>query len=210
MQDLIKTTIQNSYITGMVKFDGAGTNKRAGFHFMCSDGSLTNRGDSYFVWLRSDNDKVQIYKVVNDVFSLEQDEPFTVNDGQWYDTKVVYDKTSGKIDVWLDDSLAATWTDASPYITGDYISYRSGDANYEINNLKIYHDRGNSELVSVGATGQIRYQNPDPLTPSGRVKSITIDTANNISAIDFSDVNVDWTAPDDILSIQDGLGASDI
>jgi alkylhydroperoxidase family enzyme len=38
-------------------------------HFFCSDPTLPNRGNSYFVYLREETDKVQIYKVTNDVFS---------------------------------------------------------------------------------------------------------------------------------------------
>ncbi len=184
---------------------GTGTNKRAGFHFMCSDGSLPNRGDSYFVWFRTDNNKIQIYKVTNDVFNLELDIPYTINDGQWYDFKVVYDKTSGEIDVWVDNELGASWTDLTPYQSGDYISFRSGDAFYSIDKLKTYIDRSATEIVTVGSGNDIFSQNQNPLTPSGRVKSITIDQADNVSTIDFQDVNVDWTAPDNILQIEDGL-----
>ena len=42
---------------------------------MCDDPTLPNRGNSYFVWMREDDDKLQIYKVVNDVFSLEVQGP---------------------------------------------------------------------------------------------------------------------------------------
>ncbi len=185
--------------------DGTGNNKRAGFHFMCSDGSLPNRGDSYFVWFRTDNDKIQIYRVTNDVFNLEVDQPYTVNDGQWYDFKVVYNKVSGAIDVWIDNELEASWTDPSPYQTGDYISFRSGDSFYSVDKIKTYINRSATELVTVGIGNDIYSQNQDPLTPSGRVKSIAIDTADNVSTIDFQDVNVDWTTPDNILQIEDGL-----
>ena len=47
---------------------GLNTNKRAGFHFSCDTPSLENRGNSYFVWLREDDDKVQFFKVIDDVY----------------------------------------------------------------------------------------------------------------------------------------------
>jgi spore germination protein YaaH/PKD repeat protein len=191
-----------------MRINGTGSNRRAGYHFMCSDGSLPNRGNSYFVWFRADNDKIQIYKVVNDVFTLEADIPYAINTNQWYDVNITYDKTSGEIDVWLDNVFAATWTDATPYIVGNAISFRSGECTLEANNLKVYHNRTSSALVTVGSpTGDIRFQNTNPTTPSGRVKSLSIDVAKNISTIAFVDVNVDWTVPTTPTTPNDGLSA---
>ncbi len=189
------------------KIEGAGANRRAGFHFFCDDGSLTNRGNSYFVWFRVDNSKLQFYKVVNDVFSLESEVAFTFNAAQWYDYKVIYDRTTGKTDVYVDNVKIGTWTDPSPYSTGSYISFRSGDCKYTVNDLKVYRSRNSSATVSVGNSGDIRYQNPNPSTPSGRIKSIVNDAAGNLSTIASQDVNVDWTAPNNITYIYDGVGA---
>ncbi len=63
------------------------------------NGSLPQkRGNSYFVWFRVDDAKLQIYKVVNDVFgSPLVDIPFTTTAGQWYDYKIIYDRFTGKI-----------------------------------------------------------------------------------------------------------------
>jgi PKD repeat protein len=62
-------------------------------------------------------------------------------------------------------------------------------------------------LVTVGAgnTNDIRYQNPNPSTPAGRIKSIVADSAGNLSNIAFIDVNVDWTPPASV-NINDGIG----
>jgi spore germination protein YaaH/PKD repeat protein len=191
-----------------MRINGTGANRRAGYHFMCSDGSLPNRGNSYFVWFRADNDKIQIYKVVNDVFTLEADIPYAINTNQWYDVNITYDKTSGEIDVWLDNVFAATWTDAAPYTVGNAISFRSGECTLEANNLKVYHNRTTSALVTVGSpSGDIRFQNTNPTTPSGRVKSLSIDVAKNISTIPFVDVNVDWTVPSTPTTLNDGLSS---
>lgn len=187
-----------------MSISGTGTNKRAGFHFMCDDASLPNRGNSYFVWFRTDNDKVQIYEVTNDVFTLMVDTPFTLNDNQWYDVKVGYSKTSGTIDVWVNSALAATWTDPTPLTVGNAISFRSGECAYQVNNLKSYRTRTNSALVSVGASGDIRYQNQNPTTPSGKVKSLTIDVAKNMSALSEQLINVDWTNPSAVTNLNDG------
>ncbi len=193
------------------KIDGSGNNKRGGFHFMCDSAHKTNRGNSYFFWLREDDNKLQIYEVVNDVFNLVTDDLFNVVQGQWYDVKVTYCKTTGKIAVYVDDALASTWTDATPLQSGNAVSFRSGNSVFTVNNLKIYHDRGANVTVRVDSSilGEARYQNPNPTTPACRIKTIVTDSAGNISNIAFQDVNIDWTPPSVIDSVRDGMGADE-
>lgn len=189
------------------KIEGSGTNRRAGFHFFCDNGSLSNRGNSYFVWFRLDNAKLQFYKVTNDVFSLESEVTYTFNAGQIYDYKVIYDRTTGKTDVFVDNVKIGSWTDPSPYSTGAYISFRSGDCKYTVDDLNIYRSRNSTATVTVGNSGDIRYQNPNPSTPAGRIKSVVNDAASNLSTIASQNVNVDWTAPTNIAFVNDGVGA---
>ncbi len=186
------------------KMDGTGTNRRAGLHYFCDNPTLTNRGNSYFVWFRVDNDKIEIYKVVSDVFTLQSSISYSFNPAQWYDYKVMYDRITGKTMVYIDNILSLTWTDSSPFTSGNYISYRSGNANWAVNNLKVYRSRNNSETVYVGPTGNLRYQNANPYTPAGKIKSIINDNAGNLSALDFLDINVDTTAPFASAGIYDG------
>ncbi|MBK9462840.1 MAG: hypothetical protein IPN94_26360 [Sphingobacteriales bacterium] len=47
---------------------GTGTNRRAGLHWFCDDATQSNRGNSYFIYYRVDNDKMQLYKVTANVF----------------------------------------------------------------------------------------------------------------------------------------------
>lgn len=189
------------------KISGSGTNKRVGFHFMCDNPSLPNRGNSYFVWFREDDNKIQIYKVVSDVFTMMAEVTYTLNPNQWYDFKTTFDKNSGAIKVWVNDVHAVSWVDPSPYTTGNSISFRSGNAVYDVNDLKVYHNRSGSELVTIGATGDIRYQNYNSATASGKIKSIVIDSSSNISSISSQFANVDWTPPADVLTVNDGTGA---
>lgn len=208
MYAFLEQSLSNRYLYHWsAKMEGSGTNRRAGFHYFSDDGSLPNRGNSYFVWFRLDNDKVQLYEVINDVFTLMDEVTFDFNAAQWYDFKVIYDRITGKHSVYIDNSLVQSYTDNTPLATGAYISYRSGNCIYTCNNLKVYRSRAASTTVTVGPTGDLRYQNQDPLTPAGRVKSIVADYSGNLSAISWQDVNVDWTIPSAVSTVNDGPAA---
>jgi hypothetical protein len=203
--------LSNQYLYNFQgKIDGTGTNRRAGFHFFCDDGTQTNRGNSYFVWFRTATNVCEFYKVVSNVFTLENSVPMTVNAAQWYDYKIIYDRITGKMDVYQNDVFIGSWTDPSPLSNGNAISFRSGNCDFMVNDLKVYRSRLPAVTVSVGAasTNDVRYQNPNPATPSCRVKSITKDAAGNLSAVAFQNVNVDWTIPSSAV-IDDGT-TSDI
>lgn len=184
---------------------GTGTNKRAGFHFMSDNGALPNRGNSYFVWFRQDNAKLQFYKVTNDVFTLMKDVPYSFNANQQYDYKIIYDKTNGKIEVYVDDAFIDSWTDVSPLTVGNFVSFRSGECLYEVDDFQVYKNRTVSEIITVGAasTNDIRFQNPTPTTPSGQIASLVIDTAHNVSlrAIEMVDVDFQLVSVDELNTI---------
>ncbi|MDP1747604.1 MAG: T9SS type A sorting domain-containing protein, partial [Bacteroidota bacterium] len=203
----LKQNLSNRYLYNWQgKIDGTGTNKRAGFHFFCDSAAKTNRGNSYFVWFRADQSQLQIYKVVNNNFgTAAYSTPLTINASTWYDYKVLYDRISGKMDVYVNNALVGSWTDPTPYSNGNYISFRNGDCSYLVNDLKVYRSRLPSVAVSVGpaSTNDVRYQNPDPGTPSCRVKSITKDVAGNLSAVASQNVNIDWTLPS-VFLVNDG------
>ncbi len=183
---------------------------RFGFHFFSDNGALTNRGNSYFIYFRQETSTLEIFKVINDVFTLTK----TINNvntafSQWYDFKVIFDRTTGKIDVYRDNILLGSWTDSNVLTTsGDYISFRTGNCKANISELKVYRSRLPSAAISVGAASanDIRYQNPDSATYSGKIKSIVNDAAGNLSAIAFENIYVDWTAPS-CVTVNDGTGA---
>lgn len=190
------------------KITGTGNNRRAGFHFFCDNPTLTNRGNSYFVWFRVDQSVCEIYEVTNDVFALQASFPMTVNANQWYDWKVIYDRITGKITVYQDNAYIGDWTDATPLANGDYVSFRSGNSNWQINNFKVYRSRYSNQpyTITVGncPSCELRYQNINPSTPAGRVKSIVADSAGNLSGISYVDINVDWTVPTPVDTVYDG------
>ncbi|MBL4705781.1 MAG: PKD domain-containing protein, partial [Flavobacteriales bacterium] len=198
----------NSYLyhwTGQI--NGSGTNRRAGLHFFCDDATLTNRGNSYFVYWRTDSDKCQIYSVDSDVFNLETDDLVTINPNTTYDFKIYYDPISGEIKAFLDNVLVSSWTDPTPLTTGNSISFRSGNAEMVVDDFNVYKSRTSSAMVSIGSSAdEIRFQNQNPSTPSGQVQALSMDTANNLSSIVVEQFNIDWTDPLDAL-VEDGLGS---
>jgi spore germination protein YaaH len=204
--------LSNRYLyhwNGMIS--GTGNNRRAGLHFFCDNPSLTNRGNNYFVWFRADQSVCEFYKVTNDVFSLMYSVPMTVNVSTWYDYKVTYDRITGEIAVYQNDVFVGSWTDPSPIANGNYVSFRSGNCDWQIDNFQVYRSRySNAQtLVNVGncASCDMRYENTNPTAPAGRIRSINNDNAHNISVITQTDVNVDWTAPIMPAIILDGTAA---
>lgn len=184
---------------------GSGSNRRSGFHFASDDGSMPNRGNSYFVWFRVDNQTLQFYKVTNDVFTLVHAVPFTTVANQEYLYKVIFNRITGKISVFVNDQFIGSWTDTNPYQNGQYISFRTGNSSYLVDNLKVYRSRTSTEQVSIGnSTSMIRYQNTNPVTPSGKITSLVKDQAHLFDSAEQL-LNIDWTAPEFNGFINDGL-----
>ncbi len=190
-----------------MKIEGSGTNRRAGFHYFCDQPNLTNRGNSYFVWFRVELQTLEFFKVSNDTFSQEKVIPCITNAGQNYNIGVTYDRITGETSVYRDGKLIGEWTDASPILNGDYVSFRSGNCKMTIDNFSVYRTRTATPNVLVGnANADIRYQNPNPTTPSAKLKSITSDFARNLSIVVVDDLDVDWTPPSTVIALNDGVG----
>lgn len=189
------------------KIGGTGTNRRAGIHFFCSDASLPNRGDSYLVYWRVDTDKCQIYRSTADNLVLQTNDDVVVDPNTVYDFKIVYDPATGRVEAYLNDQLSSFWVDPAPITSGSYVSIRSGNCTWTVDDIRAYKERSASETVTIGtAADLIRYQNSDPNSPNGRIYSVVTDNSGNFSSVGELALNIDWTAPS-IPVIQDGLSA---
>ena len=186
--------------------DGSGTNRRFGFHYMCDSASMSNRGNSYFVWFRLEGQTLEFYKVVNNNFGVAQKvcNNIVTVPGQWYDFKVLFNKLNGTTAVFRNDTLMGTWTDPVPLTGGKYISFRSGNSRLSVSELKCYRSRLGSEIVSTGPSADIRYCNPSPSVSGAKIKSIVCDSAGNLSTVAYHDLSVDFTEPLAVL-VSDGL-----
>ena len=192
--------------TGQIQ--GTGNNRRAGIHFWCSDATQTQRGDSYMVYWRADQDKCQIYKSTGNNIVLQTDDAVTVDPNVVYDFKIMFNPQTGNIKAFLDDVLVSEWTDSSPFTSGNHLSLRTGNCKGMYDNFQVYRSRTGYELVTASLSiDDVRYQNQNPSMPSANIQSIVIDEANNWSTIASSFQNIDWTIPETNGVVSDGLGA---
>jgi hypothetical protein len=207
-QNLADQYLYNWYGT----ISGTGTNRRAGLHFFCDSAALPNRGNGYFVWFRVDQSLLEFYEVTNDVFSLRASFPMTVTPGQAYDWKVIYDRITGKIDVYQDNNFIGSWTDSTPKATGDYVSFRSGNCNWKIDNFRVFKSRSSNTPVSVSvgnSNADLRYQTLGIFPPAGVLRSLVRDSAQLMSFLGEQYLLIDWTRPEFFVHPFDGI-ANDI
>lgn len=188
------------------QINGTGANRRSGIHFFCSDPTLDQRGDSYMVYWRVDQDKCQIYKSTGNSIVLMTDDAVTVDPGITYDFKIYFDPASGLIQAFLDNELVSEWIDPSPFASGNSVSPRTGNALGTFDNFRVYKSRSSAETVSLGGSSfEIRFQNMNPVAPSAVIRSVNMDQANNFSTVEAEFLNVDWTIPGNVSFVNDGL-----
>ncbi|HEV7230242.1 MAG TPA: glycosyl hydrolase family 18 protein [Bacteroidia bacterium] len=208
----LNQSLSNRYLYNWQgKIGGTGTTRRAGLHIFCDSTNETNRGNNYFVWFRVDQGVCEFYKTTKNTFSLVHSVPMTTVAGQWYDWKVIYDRTTGVLEVLQNNVSVGSYTDPSPISTGSAVSFRSGNCDWAIKNFKVYRSRATNtpSAITVGsATADMRYQNPNPSTAAGRICTIARDSALNISNPNYQDFNVDWTPPT-AFTVSDGLSGPD-
>ena len=185
------------------KINSNNSNQRIGMHFFCSDPTLPNRGNSYFVYFREETDKVQIYKVLNDVFSLVKEDTAVIITQQWEDVKVHFNSMGGWIKVFHNGILVSTWQDPQPLQNGNAISLRSGACSATFDEVYVYKSHLPQELISVGIAQDIEHQS-DHQMASGNIRVLAIDSSGNWSLPYDKEVQVDWTGPE-ITFVNDGL-----
>ncbi|MCH2229032.1 MAG: N-acetylmuramoyl-L-alanine amidase [Crocinitomicaceae bacterium] len=189
---------QNSLFTYLYSWDQVITstvsNQRAGLHFFCDNPNLPNRGNSYFVYLRENDDKVQLYSVDNDVINLENEVSLTINSGQTYHCKTSYSPSTGLVKVYVNDSLLISWIDPSPLTAGSYISLRTGGCEASFDNIFVYKSRQQTINISASPTGEFSIESEYAI-PTGLCKSILVDSAENWSMIDEETFLLDFTPP---------------
>ncbi len=189
---------------------GSETNRRAGLHFFCDSANQSNRNNSYMVYFRVDNNKVQLYKYEDNVMCLKTNDALNINPDTWYDYKIILNTNTGEIKAYQDNILVSQWTDTSPLTEGNALSLRTGNCNVMYDNVRVFKSRTDTANVIIGTiSDDVRYQNANSLSPSCLINSIITDVAGNISTTTSLNVNIDWTSPIDISTVNDGT-SSDI
>lgn len=203
----ITQTNQNKFLYEWKgKIEGTGTNKRFGMHFFSDGETQSDRNNSYLVYWYPDQGKCRLHKSTNNTLNFITETNVSFNAGSWYNFKVYYDPSTGEIKAYLDGALTLSYTDASPLQSATGISFRTGESIGYFDDLKVFKSRGSSVNISIGSfADEIRYQNPNPNTPSGRIESIVLDGNENWSNTAVKFENIDWTNPSSI-SINDGPG----
>lgn len=149
----ITQTASHTYLyRWRAKMSGNSNNRRSGLHFFCSDPEKPDRGTSYFVWIRDaeNGDFVEIYKTINDRFSMKVRRSTEIKTGGVYDFKVIYQPANGRIELYINNLFAASWTDPYPIKSGKAISLRTGNSRVEVDDLIVARDREGRVKVSVG------------------------------------------------------------
>ena len=193
----VTQTSNNTYLYHWkMRQAGTGSNKRSGIYFFASDPAQTYCGNAYMIYFRVDDHSCEIYKVENNIIGEPaKDAPISINPNVWYDCKVIYNPTTGEITAYQDDVPVLQWIDPQPHQNGNYISLRTGNAITDYDDIKIYKLRGSSVNVTVGQETEIRYQNPNPTTPSAKITAFSIDNAGNFSDMVSKNLNIDRTPP---------------
>lgn len=190
------------------KIDGNGTAKKAGLHFFCDNAAFTNRGNSYLVQFNIDGGKLEFYKSINNVLTLAKETDYNFLAGQYYDYNLIYDRITGKMDMYINNVLIESWIDAAPLTSGNSVSFKTNNASLSVNYFEVLRSRNASTSVSCGnsPTNDIRYQNSGFSLAGGKINSVITDLQGNISNVTTMPVNVDWTAPLAVTPINDGTG----
>jgi N-acetyl-anhydromuramyl-L-alanine amidase AmpD len=189
------------------KITSTNLNQRAGMHFFCSDPTLPNRGNSYFVYLREETDKVQLYKVTNDVFTVVNEDPLVITPQVNYAIKTWYNPITGVIKIYVNNLLITQWQDANPIAAGNSISLRTGASVVRFDNIKVYKSRATNISVTVGNNQQMRYQSNGAVN-TGMIQSEVVDVAQNWGSTTTKQYLIDWTPP--VINYCNDGAASDI
>lgn len=196
----LNQTLSNEYVYHFrAKVSGTSTDKRFGFHFFCDNGTLSNRGNSYFIWFRLSSNTLEFYKVDNNTFTLK----YSVNNvvitpDTYYDFKITYDRTTGLTRVYVNNVLKGqyTYSPAHNMTIGKYISFRTANAKLYVDFIRVLRSRNTNATLTIkvgtGTTDDIKLTSTF-LNTTARVLSLARDLSNNLSTFAAKDVTINFT-----------------
>lgn len=203
----VTQSLSNRYLYNFKgNISGLGINRRAGIHIFSDAPNLTNRGNSYLIWLRPDQGNIELYEVISNTLNIVQTISYSITINSTYDYKITFDRISGELKLWINNVYVTSWIDSAPLSSGIGVSFRSGNCKFIVDDFKIFRSRAASNTILVGSSSanDLRNENISPTTSSGKISSITKDNSDNISLINSMLVDIDWTKPNKSLAINDG------
>ena len=184
-----------------MKISGEGENRRSGFYFFCD----SERQNGYMMFIRPDQNTVQLYKYVNGSYSENggtyTSHTHTINADQWYDIKITFDTQSGSIKCYVDDIMAVSLTDNNPFASGNIISLRTAECKTEYKDFYVCRSRNVNDniAITIGENGDIRNESQNG-EYAGKVRTILLGFNNLWSEYYEKDVKADITAPETEIS----------
>ena len=183
------------------KIESTSGARKFGIHIMADDASQSQRGNSYLVWFSGADNKLRIYKTVNNVLNFKAiaDVPL---DNNWANYKITYSPSFGVLEVFRNNQSVLTWTDSSPISSGNSISLRTNTTQVRFDDLKVYKFRaGSSIAISAGSS-----VTKDLRTATAKVKSLVRDDAGNWSTPGNLDMTLTFSGTrQDAVDIESGL-----
>ncbi len=163
--------------------------RKFGIHIMSSEGTLSQRGNSYLIWFSGEDNKVRIYETVNNVLYFRAIADVAL-DNNWAKYRVTYSPAFGVLQVWKNNEYLLNWTDSSPISSGAAISLRTNKTAIEFDDVKVYKFRAtNSTLITAGNLDT----NKDLRTSNGKIKSMVRDDAGNWSTPGNLDIRMNFS-----------------
>ncbi|MCI0550704.1 MAG: DUF6443 domain-containing protein, partial [Anaerolineae bacterium] len=169
------TQAGKQYYRWKVSFIG-GPNRAAGMHIMASDGSQTQRGNSYLIW--QSNSIMQVYETINNVLYARQSFSFPAQTGETHVYEVLYD--AGRLDIWRNGKYVGNWTDTvTPLTSGSFISLRTNGTHASFDDVIVQGDPAITVTFSDGLGREIQSQ-----TWNGSYDLIAKTTYNSIGLVE--------------------------
>jgi hypothetical protein len=97
----------------------------AGLHFMVSDSVASQRGNAYLIWQYKD--AIRLYKSTNNNLATIMDFTGEGENGKTYTYEVLYNPSTGRMDLWRDGKYLGNWTDTptTKITSGKYLCLRT-------------------------------------------------------------------------------------
>lgn len=167
---------------------GTGSNRRAGFHFFADDANASQRGNSYFVYFRPDQQSVQIYETIDNNYQLKAGDTCLITPNTWVDVKVSYRPTNGHISVYLNNKLVCQWTDSTPLSTGNYLSLRTAGCEAQYDKINVFLSRSSNNVNVAMSSNPDDTGTADLLLGNGSFFRIytLVHTTSQWSAMDYA------------------------